>query len=244
MIRATITGIQQATPSIRVFTLDTGGHPFDYRPGQWLDLYAEVDGRTQIGGYSITSSPLRRGTVEIAVKRAENHPVTRFLHERIGVGDTVQIDGGYGDCTLDVGAGIEVGAPPALLLVAGGIGITPLASMVRYASEALPDAAVTLLHSAPTPDEHLFRAEFEALAARWPLFRPEFWVTQATDVPPGTHRGRIDAAGLGRAVGDLEGRGGAPVCYLCGPRSMIDEVAADLGLLGVAPERIRFERWW
>ena len=55
MIPATISAIRQGTPTVKVFTLDTGAQEIDYKPGQWLDLYVNVDRNEKVGGYSMTS---------------------------------------------------------------------------------------------------------------------------------------------------------------------------------------------
>lgn len=233
MIPATIVSIREASPTVKVFRFDTGAERFIFLPGQWLDFHVEVDGEPLVGGYSMTSSPLDP-VVELAVKASGWNPPTRWLHERARVGDRVVLDGGYGACTY------RAGDASALLLIAGGIGITPLMSILRYAHTETPDVPLTLLFSAPSADELVYRDEIETLiadpshASRW---RAEWFVTREGPSPR-----RIDRATIERALATL-GQTEATV-YLCGPSTMIDEVAATLGDLGVPPERVRFERWW
>ena len=54
MIRATIAAIRAGTPTVKVFTLATET-PLEFKAGQWLDLYVEVAGNVEVGGYSMTS---------------------------------------------------------------------------------------------------------------------------------------------------------------------------------------------
>ncbi len=230
MIPATISAIRQATPTIKVFTLDTGGEQFQFKAGQWLDFYVDLDGEEGIGGYSMTSSPLTAGSVELAIKESEANPVTRHLHERARVGDRVTIDGGQGDCYY------EAGMAASLVLVAGGIGITPIISIVRYSTVATPEVPVTLLYAATSPEELLFREELETLAARDPRFHVEFYVTRGEAGP--LHAGHIDEDAL-RATLDREA-----VYFVCGPPAMIDRTVEILGHLGIPPAHVRFERWW
>lgn len=232
MIQATIAAIQQGTPTVKVFTLATET-PMEFKAGQWLDLYVEVDGNVEVGGYSMTSSPLRRDAVELAIKWSDANPVTRHLHGQAQAGDRVELDGGQGNCYY------EAGMARSLVLVAGGIGITPIMSIVRYAREATPEVPVTLLYSAPSADEHLYRAELEALASRQPGLRCEFRVTRDGPLPADTVRGRIDEARLRETTADADA-----LYFVCGPAGMIDEVTESLARLGVAKERVRFERWW
>jgi len=233
-VAATIAGIREATPTVRVFTL-VPSEALVYRAGQWLDLLVDRDGELLVGGYSLTSSPLVQGSVEIAVKRAREHAATRYLHERAAVGERVLIAGGQGQCTF------EAGMAPALVLLAGGIGITPLMSIVRYAREAAPEVAITLLHSAGVADELLFREELTALAeASGGRLRCRFLVSRGSGpLPAGVERGRIDRDRLGAFAIDRDA-----VCYVCGPPGMIDDLERALLTLGVERGRIRYERWW
>lgn len=233
MIDATIAAIRQATPTVKVFTLRTGEQRMEYKPGQWLDFFVEVDGTTEVGGYSMTSSPLAKGSIEIAIKYSEANPVTRHLHEQARVGDAVVLEGGQGDCYY------EAGMARSLMLIAGGIGITPIMSIIRYAREATPEVPVTLLYSAPSVDEHLYREELEELAVARDGLHCEFWVTRDGRLQPGTVHGRIGEARLKDATTDA-----AALYFVCGPPSMIDEVTLVLLDLGIPKERIRFERWW
>lgn len=233
MLPVTIADIRQGTPTVKVFTLATGGAGLEFFAGQWVDCYAELDGELAVAGYSLTSSPTVRGTVEIAVKRNDDQPVTRFLHERAGVGDQLLLEGGQGDCYF------TAGMAPALVLIAGGIGITPLMSIARYVRDAALDTRVTLIHSARTPDEHLYRAELEQMAADNPRFRCIFVVSRPGAAGSAGHAGRIDRSLL------LEiGINRSALYFVCGPGLMIDDVAALLRDLGVPDAQLRFERWW
>lgn len=229
MIPATITAIRQGTPTVKVFTIRTDA-PFHYRPGQWLDCYVDIDGQQEVGGYSMTSSPLA-DHVELAIKYSDSNPVTRFLHQRASVGQRLVLDGGYGECCY------ESGTAGSLVLIAGGIGLTPLMSIIRYATAATPDVPVTLLYSATSSDELIFRDELEALAARAPRFRCLFFVTR------GPADGTLRAGHIDREV--LQGYTDPDAVYfVCGPPAMIDSMAAHLAALGVPADRVRFERWW
>lgn len=230
MIPATVVAIRQGTPTVKVFTLDTGDQQMQYQPGQWLDFYVEVDGTVGVGGYSMTSSPLTVGSVELAIKQSEMNPVTRHLHEHARIGDRVALDGGQGDCYY------EAGMARSLVLIAGGIGITPIMSIVRYAAAATPDVPATLLYAATSPEELLFRDELESIAARNPRIRCEFFVTRGESGP--LRGGHVDEDAL-RSVLDPEA-----VYFVCGPPAMLDSTVEILQRIGVSQERIRFERWW
>jgi len=230
MIPAKIADIRQATPTVKVLTLQSA-EPIDFMPGQWVDLYVEVSGIVEIGGYSLTSSSLVRDRVEIAVKRSEN-PVARYLHDHARVGDFVSIDGGHGLVTY------EAGATGHVVLVAGGIGITPLMGILRYAAEVTPEVAVDLLYSAPSEDELVFREEIEKIAGGWPQLRTTYHVTRVPASNDSVCTGRISRNELTTIV-DPDA-----LYFVCGPASMIDEITGELRDLGISVRQFRVERWW
>ena len=129
-IPATITSIARQTPTIKSFDLDLGGRELGFKPGQWVDFFVSLEGAEAVGGYSITSSPSVQHSIGLAIKLDEgDHPVTNWLHREARVGDTVEISlGGDFYYTPDMDGPI--------VLIAGGIGLTPLMSIVRAIDES------------------------------------------------------------------------------------------------------------
>ena len=82
---------------MKSFTLALDGKPFTYLPGQWIDCFGDIDGRTEVAGYSMTSTPSEEGWFSIAVKLVGDNPVTDYLHACANVGDTLIVEGGSGD---------------------------------------------------------------------------------------------------------------------------------------------------
>jgi ferredoxin-NADP reductase len=93
---ARVTALDAATPSIRTLRLAIDDPSFRFLPGQWVDLSVEVDGELQTSGYSITTSPLFAGEIELAIKASSTHPVARWVHERGAVGELVRVSQGQG----------------------------------------------------------------------------------------------------------------------------------------------------
>jgi len=234
-VDVTITRIRQETPSVKSFLLDLGGEPFSFKPGQWVDFYIDLGYKTEVGGFSIISSPLQRGAIELAVKKQAHGAPSIYLHEKAKVGDAFIIDGGFGPFYYD--DELEKGAP--LVLIAGGVGITPMMSILRYVDEAHPEVEAILLYSASTPSELAFRQELEAMASRNPRIRCIFTVTRPNDEPWNGHLGRIDLALLKQCVSRQD-----PWYFVCGPPAMLEDIPPLLLELGVDQTRIRMERWW
>ena len=230
---ATIVAIRQETPTIKSFALDLHGREIGFMAGQWVDFFVTLDGAEAVGGYSITSSPAEQTAVSLAVKRdGSDHPVTNWLHEDAQVGDEVEISLG-GDFFY------EPDEAESVVLIAGGIGLTPLMSIVRSAHELGTRTRLTLVYSASTPDELLFKSELASIAATNPRISPVFTVTQPSPETWGGHTGRIDADLLRAESIDLDA-----LFFVCGPPSMIRAMVAMLRGLGVPRPRIRYEQWW
>ena len=228
-----IADIQEISPTVKSFTLALDGKSFTFLPGQWIDCFADIDGRTEVAGYSMTSSPTEDGWFSIAVKLVGDNPVTDYLHDCAKVGDTLTVEGGSGDFhyTGD--------STHPIALVAGGIGITPIASIIRYLDKSAMQVPTTLIYSASAPSELLFCAEFEAIAARNPNFRTHFTVTRPHNEPWDGHKGRIDATTLRDAGVNTD-----TLCYICGPPEMIQAMLAALKEICVPEEHLHYEQWW
>ena len=230
---ATITSVTRETPTVKSFTVDLGGREIGFRAGQWVDLIVTIEGAEAVGGYSITSSPADQSTIRLAVKHdGSDHPVTNWLHDDVGEGDMVEVSlGGDFIYTPDEAASV--------VLIGGGIGMTPLMSIVRAVDEMARLTRLTLVYSASSPDEILFHRELESIAARNPRIRCVFTVTRNQRGTWNGRTGRIDADLL-----RSEGIDPNALFFICGPPGMIQDVATMLATLGVPRSRVRYEQWW
>jgi glycine betaine catabolism B len=145
-------------------------------------------------------------------------------------GDDAEIDGAYGHFVLDA-------ASPAVL-VAGGIGITPLKGMAEYAADRALPINVRLVYSNRNEEEIAYRSEIEELTRQNPHFEVYHTLTQAPGGSTWTgRRGRIDSSLVTEASRGLT----HPVYYVCGAPSMVQGTYRILQSLGIAPDRIRYE---
>jgi ferredoxin-NADP reductase len=243
---ARVLEVEPITPSIKRLSLDTLNQPIVFRSGQWVDLHLIWEGEPVIGGYSITSAPSRSDRFELAIKQAATHKATKAVHELLRVGDTVHFKGGQGGFTLrETEKASDREHPRPHLMVAGGIGITPILSMIRHLDETEPDAKLTLLYSARGAQELAFRDDLDAMAARRPGFEMRYFVTGTSPVASDASAGRIGRSDLEDALSSLGDEDRANVdAYICGPPPMTESISGVLGELGLAVDRIHFERWW
>ena len=226
-----IIDIRQETPTTKSLRLDLGGQEFRFLPGQWMDCYAEIDGDIGIAGYSMTSSPTNADTIDLAVKLVGENPVTHYVHDQARVGDVLHIEvGGDFYYKRDMG--------DSLTLIAGGIGITPLMSIVRYVNDAAPEVRLTLVYSAKAPSELLFHDDLNEISSKNENIHCLFTVTQPTSEPWDGRVSRIDADMLEKADIDLNA-----LFFICGPPSMVADTVLMVEGFGVLTSRIKYERW-
>jgi ferredoxin-NADP reductase len=228
-----IRSISQETPTVKSYILDLEGQKFSFRPGQWVNCYVDAEGERGVAGYTLTSSPTTEGTIDLTVKRNEERGVTRFLHEEAEAGDVIYVDGGQGDFYYVR----EMG--DSLTLIAGGIGITPLMSMLRYVDEGTSDVRAKLFYSVRDPSEIVFRGQLEEITDRSERIGCVFTVTRPGEEPWEGHTRRIDSRLLTDEGVDLGG-----IFFICGPKAMGQDMKEMLQGIGVAAERIRYEQWW
>ena len=229
---AYITAITAATPSIHALRLRIADPAFRFLPGQWVELSIEVDGAPHTAGYSITTSPIHAGEIELAIKASTRHPVARWVHTQAQVGDRVRLSQGQGPFVYLPEMSDNV------VLIGGGVGITPLLSIFRHVRDAHLPTQAHLVYSVSDSREILFRDELETAARSHDNLHLSITVTQPDPAWHGL-TGRIDPVKL-HALDVPDDT----LYYLCGPKGMVEDMGSLLHDLGVPMSRIIFEKWW
>ena len=180
------------------------------------------------GGPGSSSAAVTDGRVEMSIRNLGDF--TSAIHE-VPVGTRVYIDGPYGAFTIGHPADMHV-------LIAGGVGITPMMSMLRTLADQGDKRPVTLLYGSKDWESITFREELEALKERLDLT-----VVHVLENPPEGwtgERGFIDAevfkAHLSQPYADHE-------YFICGPGVMMDVIEKALGELGVPLSKYHSERY-
>ncbi|MFO0842305.1 MAG: FAD-binding oxidoreductase [Gemmataceae bacterium] len=226
--------IFQETPDVKTFRLTNplgGVLPFGHLPGQFLTVTVLTDGRPVKRSYTIASSPTQRDYAEITVKHKEGGEVSGHLHAHVQEGDLLECSGPSGSFIF---TGREC---KCILLIGGGVGITPLMSVVRYLTDRSWPGDIYFLYSCRTPRDFIFREELDYLQRRHPNLRVVVTVSR----PEGTEwkgpTGRITRELIARSVPDLASR----YVHLCGPVPLMESVKQILAELGVPPTRVKTE---
>ncbi|XP_020617147.1 oxidoreductase NAD-binding domain-containing protein 1-like isoform X2 [Orbicella faveolata] len=247
---ATVTEITQLSETVKGLCLKVEDNRFKFKPGQWVDFF--IPGLATVGGFSICSSPRElkeSSTIELAVKHSQ-HPPALWVHTKCCVGSKVHMRVGgnfYFDPKPDDSC-------PDLLLIAGGVGINPVYSIVRHVADISPyqhTGKTVLLFSAQNQDELLFKESLMEISRKCPSILCRYFVTKRENENCKTgagstqiiyEHGRINESRLQEAVSSLDRS--QLMCYICGPPPMIKHVSDILYKLNIAENRIHFEKWW
>jgi ferredoxin-NADP reductase len=230
-----VASIVRETPHVKTFRLvDPAGGPipFRFRPGQFLTFSAQMEGRTVSRSYTIASPPTRSAYVEVTVKREDEGDFSRFLHDKVSVGSSLKVRGPGGVFTFDGGNA------DSIVLIAGGVGITPMMCVIRYLTDQSWPGEIFLVFAMRSTEEFIFREELEYLQRR----DPKLHVAATVDVrSEGTAwmglEGPITKDALAHAVPGIEKRR----VHLCGPPPMMEAVRRILSELGVPESQIKTE---
>src|SRR3954447_18756944 len=218
--------------SFRLVAVDDDSPAPAAAAGQYLTVRIRGDdgGPALVRSYSLSDVPGERG-FRISVKR--EGAGSRFLHDRVRVGDVLDVAAPRGSFVL------REGTRP-IVLVSAGVGATPVLAMLHALVAQGDTRPVWWLHGARTRDEQAFGAEVDELLAALPgahrlvvYSRPA-----ATDALGSAYdaAGRLDAAVLDGA--------GVPAdadCYLCGPDAFMRAMGAALAARGTPPDRVATE---
>lgn len=205
-----------------------------HRAGQHLDLRLTADDGYQAQrSYSVSSAP-EADHVAITVERVDDGEVSPYLVDDVRAGDELEIRGPIGGHFTWA---VRDGGP--LQLVAGGSGLAPLMAMLRHRAAQGSDVPASLVASARSLDDALYRDELERLASapglalHWTLTRraPPGWADDTR---------RVDATMLERHGIPAARR---PRSFVCGPTPFVETVTGLLVDAGHDPRDIHAERF-
>jgi ferredoxin-NADP reductase/MOSC domain-containing protein YiiM len=204
------------------------------QPGQYLTVRVRPDPtqRALLRNYSLSGRP-GAGYYRITVKHEPGGAVSGYLHDRLSVGDDVDIAAPRGTFILRDHRG-------PVLLISAGIGVTPVLAMLEALTQERSDREIWWLQGARDRHEQPFAAEARALVAQLPNARAMTFLSRPG---PADRPGR-DFDRAGRLTADVLGELQPPAdaeAYLCGPTAFMDEISAGLAALGVAAARIHTE---
>ncbi|MFN7915653.1 MAG: 2Fe-2S iron-sulfur cluster-binding protein [Vicinamibacterales bacterium] len=226
-VNTPVMAVFDETPDIRTFRL-ARPDGFTFTAGQFLTVRLQAAGKEQVRCYSISSSPGSLGYLEISVKRIGL--VSSALHATLRPGSLLMVRPPAGSFHY------PQDDQRGLVLLAGGVGITPLMSMLRHAVESDTHRPVTLFYSVRRVEDIAFNDELTVLARRNEHVR--IFIAVSEGAPGDGHfPGHISESLVTTMAPDVT----HSVCMICGPQPMMDAMTAMLTSIGVPKAQIRFE---
>ncbi len=225
--------VHNETENVKTFQLsqpDGGKIPFDYLPGQFLTLDIEPGGKRTRRSYTIASTPTRPECLEITVKREEMGLASRYLHDEVKPGSQLRLSAPAGKFTF---TGKE---RDSIVLIAAGVGITPLMSVVRYLTDQNWEGEIFMLLSFRRLEDFIFHKEIEGLKERHRNLHVEVTLSRPEGDWSGP-TGRIRKELITDFVPEATSR----LFHICGPEPMMRDVRAMLEELEVPKEQVKIE---
>ena len=226
-VQTPVLAVIDETHDIRTFRM-ARPDGFDFKAGQFLAIRLRADGKEHVRCYSISSPPGARGLLEISVKRVG--AVSGALHATVRPGSMLSVKSPVGAFVY------PAGEDRALVLIAGGVGITPLMSMLRHAVGDEPSRPVTLFYSVRKQEDLAFYDELRLLERRHAQVRVVVAITEGP-AAGSFYPGHINEALLTTMAPDIE----HGACFVCGPPPMIEAMKATLLAIGVPRQQIHYE---
>lgn len=279
-----LVAVRKINSTVRLFKLRASESGVKFQPGQWLDVY--LPGVDQAGGFTITSTPAHAAPVtskqnenlnidpssveeeqnqfrpylELAVQQSPNKPAAwlwqpapNILHSRI----EVRVGGSF--VWPPPTSAISTQEIQKAVLIAGGVGINPLISMISHMHHAntMPSSVEFIYATKLADGQVLFADRLLHIASNRPeQLKLKFFLTKPGErdaepfqdirmaglsVSP-AHR-RLSSDDVLEALGDAQRD--KTVCYVCGPPQMTDELVELLREQdGMSADRVLCEKWW
>ncbi len=218
----TVSEIKVETPRVKSFRIELPMW-MPHLPGQHYDVrLTDPDGYHAERSYSIASSPLDEGGIELTIDKLEDGEVSPYFHDVVVDGDQVEVRGPFTSYFV-------WRAEKPVLLIGGGSGVVPLMCMLRHRRRTMPDLPMRLVYSVRHADDVIYEDELG----------DETLLTFTREPPEGWsgHTGRIDAELIAEA-GIHDG-----IAFVCGSNGFV-ETGSQLAMeAGFDPQQIRTERF-
>jgi ferredoxin-NADP reductase len=220
----TVRAIKRETPHVKSFRIALPMW-MPHLPGQHYEVRLTApDGYSAQRSYSVASSPLDEGEIELTIDRLEEGEVSPYFNDVVEEGDQLEVRGPFTSYF------VWRGEQP-VLLVGGGSGVVPLMAMLRHRRRTMPELPMRLIYSVRHTDDVIYADELgEDTVLTFTRDAPSDW---------SGHRGHIDASTIADAAGSMTPR----IAFVCGSNGFV-ESANDLLLgAGYEAQQIRTERF-
>ena len=203
---------------------------FSYLPGQFVFLsFASPGVPDEEHPFTISSTPTRSDTLSFTIRNCGDW--TRTI-DKLMVGDSAFVDGPYGKFSFLNERDCEI------IMIAGGIGITPMLSMLRYMADTEEARKITLIWTNRTDRHLLYEDELDKLQNSLPGFHLINIFTRESTT--GVESRRLNQIQLQTLVKDCDRRAAV---FLCGPSPLMRSVLTWLPKIGFSRKNIHWEKF-
>ena len=233
-----VKAIRQEKPGVKTFTIcNEDGTPVPYSSGQFITLVFTHHGREERRSFSISSSYEAGETLSFTVKRLDNGAYSRYLHDKISIGDQLYTSGVAGLFTLPA----NIQDYSQVFLFAAGIGITPVFSLIKSMLCKQSAGKIVLIYSNQSQEETVFYNDLMELKGKYPeRFMVEFLYSGSFDLS----RARLNKALMPTLLKEYSV---APLkntlYYICGPYDYMRMAMWSLEENGIPSAQIKKENF-
>jgi ferredoxin-NADP reductase len=213
-MEAEIIEIINETKGVKTFVLEPEKE-FNFVAGQYAIFVIRIDGKEHAHTFSISCSPNKK-TISFTTIISES-PFKQKLNQMF-LGETIEVSKAMGSFTLE-----KSGEKP-LVFLAGGIGITPVKSILEYIAEKKKDRDITLLYSNKTIDRVVFKEKLDEIEKKINGLKLVYVLSEEEKVPLSFEKGRITKEIIEKYVSEL----GDSVFYVVGPPAFVEAMKATL----------------
>jgi ferredoxin-NADP reductase len=225
----TVSKIKRETPHVKSFRIALPMW-MEHLPGQHYDVRLTApDGYQAERSYSIASSPLDAGEIELTIDRLEDGEVSPYFHDVVQEGHEVEVRGPFTSYF------VWRGERP-VLLVGGGSGVVPLICMLRHRRRRMPRLPMRLVYSVRHADDVIYADELDAHDRD-----ADVVLTFTRDAPAGWrgHTGHVDA----ELIADASSSFVPGTAFVCGSDGFVEAASELLLGAGFAAHEVRTERF-
>lgn len=216
--------------------------PFlDYKPGQFLTLILEIEGKQERRSYSLCTSPFVDPFPGITVKRLKGGLVSNHINEHFHPGKRVTVMKPIGNFVSDYHSQNK----RLYGMVAGGSGITPIMGIIKTVLVNEPQSGIQLLYCSRSEEMIIFKEAIENLQEQYPD-RLRVWHQLSQPGPAWAGAcGRMDKEIIKTFFSDLtQSREFDSKFFVCGPEGMMATAKTALGDLGISEDTILSESFY
>ncbi len=225
------TSLKDVTP--RTFDTTSFRFPrptaFEFRPGQYMFVTVKVGDKELVHPFSISSSPTDHDFIEFTKKLTSSEYSARLRAMKSG--DWVRIDGPYGKLTCECEF-------EKITFLAGGIGITPFHSIIKFCTDTQLPTSMILFYGCRNEQEIAFKQELDDMQTRNPNLRVIYVLAEPSSSWTGKV-GFVTTDLVKQEVPDFKDR----VFYACGPPGMVVAMEKLVSSLGLPESQLRLEKF-